>query len=98
MARPPRPPPPSPLNAIPIPALRDEVWTASHTGTGHHAMIIGTCRAHGPFDPDLRHHSNDADVLLELVRRAGAVTLLPALTLPQHDDPDLAIRPIANTP
>ncbi|MFF9352385.1 LysR family transcriptional regulator [Streptomyces sp. NPDC014734] len=89
-----------PLAARPGPvapsALRHEVWASSNSGTGHHAMIIGTCRTHGGFDPDLRHRSNDADVQLELVRRAGAVTLLPDLTLPATD-PCLAIRDIAGT-
>ncbi|MFI8320676.1 LysR family transcriptional regulator [Streptomyces sp. NPDC085529] len=89
-----------PLAARPGPvalsSLRHEVWTSSSSGTGHHAMIIGTCRAHGGFDPDLRHRSNDADVQLELVRSAGAVTLLPDLTLPAAD-PRLAVRDIAGT-
>lgn len=70
---------------VPLTALRDEVWVSSHEGTGHHAMVVGTCRAHGGYDPDLRHHSNDADVQLELVRRTGAVALLPLLTLPPPD-------------
>ncbi|MGW2654124.1 LysR family transcriptional regulator [Streptomyces sp. NPDC001478] len=81
---------------VPLSLLRHEVWASSSSGTGHHAMIIGTCRAHGGFDPDLRHRSNDADVQLELVRHAGAVTLLPDLTLPAAD-PRLAIRDIAGT-
>ena len=62
--------------------LRDEVWVSSHESTGHHAMIVGTCRTLGGYEPDVRHHSNDADVQLELIRRAGTVGLLPELTLP----------------
>ncbi|MFB4420801.1 LysR family transcriptional regulator [Streptomyces sp. QL37] len=89
-----------PLAAGPGPvslsALRDAVWASSSAGTGHHAMVVGTCRAHGGFDPDLRHQSDDADVQLELVRTAGAVTLLPDLTLPTGDRL-LAIRDIAET-
>ncbi|MFB7343538.1 LysR family transcriptional regulator [Streptomyces hydrogenans] len=89
-----------PLAARPGPvdlsSLRHEIWASSSGGTGHHAMIIGTCRAHGGFDPDLRHRSNDADVQLELVRSAGAVTLLPDLTLPAAD-PRLAVRDVAGT-
>ncbi len=68
---------------VPLAALRGEAWVSSHEGTGHHAMVVGTCRALGGFDPDLRHHSNDAGVQLELVRLTGAVALLPLLTLPQ---------------
>jgi DNA-binding transcriptional LysR family regulator len=74
--------------------LREDVWVASDEGTGHHAMVVGTCRSLGAYEPDLRHHSNDADVQLELVRIAGAVALLPAMTLPA-DDPLLAIREVA---
>ncbi|MFC3502899.1 LysR family transcriptional regulator [Micromonospora krabiensis] len=74
--------------------LRPETWTASAEGTGHHAMVIGTCRALGGYEPDLRHRSSDADVQLELVRAQAAVALLPTLTLPA-DDPALAVRDIA---
>jgi DNA-binding transcriptional LysR family regulator len=79
--------------AVPGAALRDDVWVSSATGTGHHALVVGTCRSLGGFEPDLRHRSNDADVQLDLVRAAGAVALLPALTLP-GDDPSLAVRPL----
>ncbi|WP_431883259.1 LysR family transcriptional regulator [Micromonospora gifhornensis] len=76
--------------------LRSEVWAASAEGTGHHAMVVGTCRALGGYEPDLRHRASDADVQLELVRAGAAVSLMPALTLP-GDDPALAIRDIAET-
>ncbi|TDC38804.1 LysR family transcriptional regulator [Micromonospora sp. 15K316] len=82
--------------SVPLTRLRSDIWTASADGTGHHAMVIGTCRALGGYEPDLRHRSNDADVQLELVRAAAAVALLPALTLPSGD-PMLAIRDIAET-
>lgn len=74
--------------------LRSEVWTASAEGTGHHAMVIGTCRSLGGYEPDLRHRSNDADVQLELVRVGAAVALLSPLTLP-NNDPALAVRGVA---
>jgi DNA-binding transcriptional LysR family regulator len=59
-------------------------------------MVVGTCRAFGGYEPDLRHHSNDADVQLELVRAAAAVALMPPLALPA-DDPALAVHGIAET-
>jgi DNA-binding transcriptional LysR family regulator len=74
--------------------LRDQVWASSAVGTGHHALVVGACRSLGGFDPDIRHRSNDADVQLATVRLAGAVALLPPLTLPV-DDPALAVRDIA---
>ena len=79
---------------VAVTALRDDVWVASATGTGHHALVVGTCRSLGGYEPDLRHRSNDADVQLELVRTTGAVTLMPPLALPPAD-PTLAIRDIA---
>jgi DNA-binding transcriptional LysR family regulator len=81
---------------VAVSALRDDVWTASAEGTGHHTMVIGTCRALGNYEPDLRHRSNDADVQLELVRAGAAVALMPPLAMPP-DDPALAVRDIAET-
>jgi DNA-binding transcriptional LysR family regulator len=74
--------------------LREEIWVASAVGTGHHDMVVGSCRSIGGYEPDVRHRSSDADVQLELVRTTGAVALLPALTLPAAD-PGLAIRDVA---
>jgi DNA-binding transcriptional LysR family regulator len=79
---------------VSVAALREDVWVASAAGTGHHALVVGTCRSLGGYEPDLRHRSNDADVQLELVRTAGAVALMPALTLPAAD-PALAVREVA---
>jgi DNA-binding transcriptional LysR family regulator len=85
-----------PSRPVPIGRLRSEVWTASAEGTGHHAMVVGTCRSLGGYEPDLRHRSNDADVQLELVRAGAAVALMPPLTLPAND-PALAIRDVAES-
>lgn len=79
-----------------IAALGDDVWVASASGTGHHALVVNTCRSLGGFEPDLRHRSNDADVQLDLVRTAGVVALMPPLTLPVGD-PTLAIRDIVGS-
>lgn len=80
---------------VALAALRDDAWATSAVGTGHHALVIGACRSLGGYEPDLRHLSNDADVLLELVRATGAVTLLPALALPPSD-PALAVREVGD--
>jgi DNA-binding transcriptional LysR family regulator len=80
--------------AVSLADLRDLVWVSSDETTGHHAMIVGTCRSIGGYEPDVRHHSNDADVQLALVRHAGAVALLPLLNLPPPD-PALAYRRVA---
>jgi DNA-binding transcriptional LysR family regulator len=84
----------APGGPVSIAALREEVWADSEPNTGHHALVLSTCRSLGGFEPDLRHHSNDADVQLELVRAASAVALMPALTLPPGDSA-LAVRDIA---
>lgn len=84
----------APGGPVAVAALRDDVWVASATGTGHHALIVSTCRALGGYEPDLRHRSNDADVQLALIRAAGAVSLMPTLTLPAADDA-LAVRDVA---
>jgi DNA-binding transcriptional LysR family regulator len=79
---------------VALASLREDVWVASAAGTGHHALVVGTCRSLGGYEPDLRHRSNDADVQLDLVRSAGVVALMPALTLPAAD-PALAVRDVA---
>jgi DNA-binding transcriptional LysR family regulator len=84
-----------PGQPIALSQLRDEVWVASDRGTGHHDMVVGSCRSIGGYEPDVRHRSSDADVQLELVRTTGAVALLPALTLPTTVDPTLAVHDIA---
>lgn len=76
-------------------ALQDDVWVTSAAGTGHHAMVIGTCRSLGGYDPDIRHRCSDAEIQFELVRSTGAVALLPELTLPAADA-SLAIRDLAD--
>jgi DNA-binding transcriptional LysR family regulator len=86
-----------PAGPVAVAGLRSAIWTASAEGTGHHAMVVGTCRSLGGYEPDLRHRSSDADVQLELVRAGAAVALMPALTLPAHD-PALAIRDVAEAP
>jgi DNA-binding transcriptional LysR family regulator len=81
---------------VAVAGLRDEVWVAAAAGTGHHALVVSTCRSLGGYEPDLRHRSNDADVQFELVRATGAIALMPALTLPAAD-PTLAVRDVAET-
>jgi len=83
-----------PGGPVAVADLRSDVWTASAEGTGHHAMVVGTCRSLGGYESDLRHRSSDADVQLELVRAGAAVALMPVLALP-GDDPAIAVRDIA---
>jgi DNA-binding transcriptional LysR family regulator len=83
--------------AVPLRELAGDAWATGHPGMGWSEMTQRTCRALGGFDPDIRHHTNDADVSLALVARGHAVTLLPRLILPD-DDARLAVRAIAEGP
>lgn len=80
--------------SAPMARLASDVWVASDGGTGHHEVVVASCRSLGGFEPDLRHRSNDAQVQLGFVRALGAIALLPELQLPL-DDPALAVRVIA---
>jgi DNA-binding transcriptional LysR family regulator len=79
---------------VPLAALRDAAWAAGRAGTSHREMVVRACRSHGDFEPDLRHASNDLMVLLGLVRRAGAVALLPDLVGAGADE-SVVVRDIA---
>jgi DNA-binding transcriptional LysR family regulator len=74
-------------------ALAHEVWSSAQVGSGHHAMVLNACRALGGFEPDLRHSSNDLLILLELVRTAGAIALLPDLVQTTADPSVVARTP-----
>lgn len=84
----------TPGSPVALGGLRSATWAVSGEGTGHHAMVVGTCRSIGGYDPDLRCRTNDADTQLELVRAGAAVALMPELTLPAAD-PALAVRDVA---
>jgi DNA-binding transcriptional LysR family regulator len=67
--------------SVPMDALAGSSWAVAEPGTGHHEVLVRTCRERGGFEPDLRHRSPNVVVLLELVRRTGALTMLPELVL-----------------
>lgn len=73
--------------------LADEVWSSGQHGSGQHAMVLNSCRTMGGFEPDLRHVSNDLQILLELVRTLGVVALLPDLVQTAGDDTVVARTP-----
>lgn len=67
--------------SVPMDALAGASWAVAESGTGHHEVLVRTCRERGGFEPDLRHRSPSVVVLLEFVRRTGALTMLPELVL-----------------
>jgi DNA-binding transcriptional LysR family regulator len=79
---------------VPMAELAGAEWAACQPGTGHCEMQIRACRRLGGFEPDLRYASDDFLILLELVRTAGACTLLPDLVL-GYGAPGVAVREIA---
>ncbi|MGI8779260.1 MAG: LysR family transcriptional regulator [Solirubrobacteraceae bacterium] len=79
---------------VPMARLADEAWAGCRPDTGHREMLIRASRRLGGFEPDVRYASDDFLILLELVRTAGACTLLPDLVL-AHGAPDVALRSLA---
>jgi DNA-binding transcriptional LysR family regulator len=69
-------------------------WTTGHPGSPWEAVTIRACRELGGFDPDIRHHTNDAVISLMLVAGGLAVTLLPDLVM-WGGSPGVVTREIA---
>ena len=82
---------------VPLAELADEHWASGHESMGWDDMIVRTCREHGPFEPDIRFRTDDATVTMAAVAHGLAVTLLPALVLPDRH-PGIAVRRIAEAP
>ncbi len=82
-------------DAVPLTGLQDSAWASTLPGTGHHALLVRTCRTIGGFEPDIRHASNDFLSLQALVATGEACALLPELVLGVHASADVAVRPIA---
>jgi DNA-binding transcriptional LysR family regulator len=66
---------------VELAGLAGERWTTGHPGSPWEEVTIRACRELGRFDPDIRHHTNDAVISLVLVAHGLAVTLLPDLVM-----------------
>jgi DNA-binding transcriptional LysR family regulator len=73
--------------------LAGAAWAGGHPGTSHERLLVQACTTIGGFTPDVRHRATDLLVLLALVARGGAVTLLPDLSHPERE-PSVAVRDI----
>jgi DNA-binding transcriptional LysR family regulator len=83
-------------HVVPLAELAGEAWTTGHRETAWEEMTERTCRELGAFDPDIRHRTNDSVTSLALVGGGQAVTLLPALVVPDRGaHPQVAVRAIA---
>jgi DNA-binding transcriptional LysR family regulator len=82
---------------VPLAALAGERWTATRPGGGQELYLRQVCAAYGGFEPDIRHRADELMVLISLVARGHALTLLPELALADRRA-DVAARPIAEAP
>jgi DNA-binding transcriptional LysR family regulator len=83
--------------AVPLAALADAAWTTGPAGMGWDAMTRRNCRDLGGFEPDIRHRTNDPEVILAIVGRGLGVGMLPGLALPRRSA-GVALRTIAEGP
>jgi DNA-binding transcriptional LysR family regulator len=74
-------------------AFADAVWATGYAGGGMAALVHRLC-ANAGFEPRVRHQTNELSMLLALVARGHAVTLLPEIAF--ADGPEsVAVRPAA---
>jgi len=66
---------------VPLAKLAAERWSTGRSDTLFADMVLRACRAAG-FEPDVQHHANDLQILLELVAAGHAVSLAPGLGNP----------------
>ena len=57
--------------------LAQASWATGDPGGGMSELVRRVCNGHGSFEPRIRHHTNELGMLLALVERGQAVTLLP---------------------
>jgi DNA-binding transcriptional LysR family regulator len=84
-------------DAVPLAELADAFWTTGPAGLGWDEMTRRNCRDLGGFEPDIRHRTNDPEVIVALAARGLGVALLPELALPRRY-PGVAVRAIAEGP
>lgn len=80
---------------IPLSELVHAVWASGTPNSSHAAMVINLCNEFGGFHPDIRHRSDDPDVLLAFVGKARAVTLVPQM-VDAELDPAVEVRELAD--
>jgi DNA-binding transcriptional LysR family regulator len=83
--------------AVPLAELADAAWTTGPAAMGWDAMTRRTCRDLGGFEPDIRHRTNDPEVIFALVGRGLGVAMLPELALPRRSA-GVVLRRIAEGP
>jgi DNA-binding transcriptional LysR family regulator len=74
--------------------LADDIWAAGYAGGGMAALVQRVCATHGGFEPIVRHRTNELSMLVGLVARGHAVTLLPEIAFGDVHE-GVAVRPVA---
>jgi DNA-binding transcriptional LysR family regulator len=85
------------LDAIPLSALEGEQWAGGEMDTAWNDMITRVCRSIGGYEPDIRHHVDDVQLILGLVAAQRVVALVPSLGRP-YEFPGVVTRPAADGP
>jgi DNA-binding transcriptional LysR family regulator len=83
--------------AVPLAELADAAWISGPVGMGWDEMTRRNCRDLGGFDPDIRHRTNDPEVIVALAAHGLGVAMLPELALPLRIA-RVARRAIADAP
>jgi DNA-binding transcriptional LysR family regulator len=74
--------------------LAGEPWATGYAGGGMEALVQRVCATHGAFEPVVRHQTNELSMLVSLVARGHAVTLLPEIAFAAGHE-GVAVRPVA---
>jgi DNA-binding transcriptional LysR family regulator len=85
------------LEAIAFADLEGEKWAGGELGTAWNDMLARACRAIGGYEPDIRHHVDDVQLILGLVAARGAVALVPVMGW-HHEVHGVVLRPPAEGP
>jgi DNA-binding transcriptional LysR family regulator len=77
-----------------LPELADEIWATGYAGGGMEALVQRVCATHGGFEPIVRHQTNELSMLVGLVARGHAVTMLPEIAFTGGHE-GVAVLPVA---
>jgi DNA-binding transcriptional LysR family regulator len=83
--------------AIAFADLEGEKWAGGELGTAWNDMLVRACRSIGGYEPEVRHHVDDVQLILGLVAARGAVALVPAMGW-HHEVDGVVLRPPAEGP
>jgi DNA-binding transcriptional LysR family regulator len=75
--------------------LAGETWATGHPGTNHAEVLERACVDLAGFRPDIRHRSNDIQVIMALITHAGAVCLFPDMGQAERF-PGVVVRDLAD--